>query len=64
MVDLTELERAKYRADAAEYFLALALRHVMAESKRLTTDTPPSEIELIVKAADALNCLSEGEGRQ
>ncbi|WP_412063765.1 hypothetical protein [Rhizobium sp. SYY.PMSO] len=64
MQDLTELERATYRADAAEYFLALALRHVMAEAKRLPVDDPPSELELIVKACGALNGLSEGEGRE
>ncbi len=64
MQDLTELERANIRADAAEYFLALALRHVMTEAKRLPADEPPSEMELIIKACGALNCLSEGEGRQ
>lgn len=64
MRDLTELERANIRADAAEYFLALALQHLMAESKRLPTDGPSSELELIIKACEALNGLSEGAGRE
>ena len=64
MQNLTELERANYRAEAAEYFLALALQHVMAEAKRLPTDVPSSEMELVIKACGALNGLSECEGRQ
>ncbi len=63
MQDLSDLERANIRADAAEYFLALALRHVMAEAKRLPANEPPSELELIIKACGALNSLSESEGR-